>query len=253
MLRKVKIEDGGDTSLLVGDVVDKQVFNRRNKELADLVKIEDPGDTDFERGELVKRDVFNEKNAEFFEDGRRVATCRRPKQAKGAAQLLGITKAAVQSDSFLSAASFQETTKVLTEAALACKVDRLIGLKENVILGRLIPAGTGFQRYQRAKSCYKAGVVDNYATSDVGDYELKSPLLDNPQNEESDSDGLGTFNKVSNTIASDSMTIDENVCFPTVDLMSEVVEDNSSFDPSELSDMGFSGVDDGTQGFDDEN
>ena len=66
-------------------------------------------------------------------------------------QLLGITKAAVQSDSFISAASFQETTKVLTEAALAGKVDYLVGLKENVILGHLIPAGTGFQTHQEAE------------------------------------------------------------------------------------------------------
>jgi DNA-directed RNA polymerase subunit beta' len=65
--------------------------------------------------------------------------------------LLGITKAAVQSDSFISAASFQETTKVLTEAALASKVDYLVGLKENVILGHLIPAGTGFKTHQEAE------------------------------------------------------------------------------------------------------
>ena len=66
-------------------------------------------------------------------------------------QLLGITKAAVQSDSFISAASFQETTKVLTEAALAGKVDYLVGLKENVILGHLVPAGTGFRSHQDAE------------------------------------------------------------------------------------------------------
>ena len=68
--------------------------------------------------------------------------------ATASTQLLGITKAAVQSSSFISAASFQETTKVLTEAALAGKIDRLVGLKENVILGHLIPAGTGFRTYQ---------------------------------------------------------------------------------------------------------
>ena len=72
----------------------------------------------------------------------------KPKPATASTQLLGITKAAVQSSSFISAASFQETTKVLTEAALAGKIDRLVGLKENVILGHLIPAGTGFRTYQ---------------------------------------------------------------------------------------------------------
>src|SRR5688572_25013000 len=74
-----------------------------------------------------------------------------PDKADREVQLLGITKAAVQSDSFISAASFQETTKVLTEAALASKVDYLVGLKENVILGHLIPAGTGFKTHQEAQ------------------------------------------------------------------------------------------------------
>ena len=73
------------------------------------------------------------------------------KRAKASPQLLGITKAAVSSDSFISAASFQETTKVLTEAALGGKVDNLVGLKENVILGHLIPAGTGFHLHQDAQ------------------------------------------------------------------------------------------------------
>ena len=74
-----------------------------------------------------------------------------PVPADREVQLLGITKAAVQSDSFISAASFQETTKVLTEAALASKVDYLVGLKENVILGHLIPAGTGFKTHQESE------------------------------------------------------------------------------------------------------
>ena len=73
------------------------------------------------------------------------------KPAAASTQLLGITKAAVQSDSFISAASFQETTKVLTEAALAGKSDYLVGLKENVILGHLVPAGTGFKSHQEAE------------------------------------------------------------------------------------------------------
>src|SRR5262249_34227573 len=74
-----------------------------------------------------------------------------PEAATMSVQLLGITKAAVSSDSFISAASFQETTKVLTEAALAGKVDYLVGLKENVILGHLVPAGTGFRMHQDAE------------------------------------------------------------------------------------------------------
>src|SRR6185369_12100865 len=78
-------------------------------------------------------------------------TWTEPEPSTNSTQLLGITKAAVQSDSFISAASFQETTKVLTEAALAGKVDYLVGLKENVILGHLVPAGTGFRMHQDAE------------------------------------------------------------------------------------------------------
>ena len=87
-------------------------------------------------------------NAQIEALGGEPAKGVKPKSATASTQLLGITKAAVQSSSFISAASFQETTKVLTEAALAGKIDRLVGLKENVILGHLIPAGTGFRTYQ---------------------------------------------------------------------------------------------------------
>src|SRR5262249_27341522 len=82
--------------------------------------------------------------------------------------LLGITKAAVQSDSFISAASFQETTKVLTEAALAGKVDYLVGLKENVILGHLVPAGTGFRSHQESEVRLNAPVPETYTAPPDG-------------------------------------------------------------------------------------
>jgi DNA-directed RNA polymerase subunit beta' len=151
MLRKVKVEEGGDTGLLEGTLMDKFEFRRRNEELARCVKITDPGDTKFRQGEIVPREVFEQENARVEMTGGTPATATRPTPATASTQLLGIAKAAVQSDSFISAASFQETTKVLTEAALFGKVDRLVGLKENVILGRLIPAGTGFQKYQKAE------------------------------------------------------------------------------------------------------
>ena len=185
MLRKMKVDDGGDTTLLSGDVVDKFEFARRNKELEGCVKIKNPGHTDFRVGDVVPRDVFNATNERLALDVPDFvpAVGEPPKRARGSLQLLGITKAAVQSDSFLSAASFQETTKVLTEAALAYKVDHLVGLKENVILGRLIPAGTGFKLYRDAKweqrrgaepgdldallSAPLAPVVDGAATLDV--------------------------------------------------------------------------------------
>jgi DNA-directed RNA polymerase subunit beta' len=105
------------------------------------VRVKEVGDTDFLVGEHVERNVFEDVNRSMLEEG------RQPAQAE--ALLLGITKASLSTESFISAASFQETTKVLTEAAMWGKVDHLRGLKENVIMGRLIPAGTGMARYQR--------------------------------------------------------------------------------------------------------
>ena len=108
MLRKIHVEDAGDTNLIAGSTVDMTEFNSENK----------------------------------------IASENGKKQAKGKKTLLGITKVALQTDSFLSAASFQETARVLTDAALRGKVDKLHGLKENVIIGRLIPAGTGVVDYK---------------------------------------------------------------------------------------------------------
>lgn len=153
MLRKYRVDDGGDTSLLAGETVDKFEYLERNKALDGCVKVKFPGDTDFTVGEIVTKEVFKSRNETFTANDPTAtpATCEKCKKARGSLLLLGIAKAAIMSDSFLSAASFQETTKVLTEAALACKTDKLIGLKENVIVGRLIPAGTGFHLYQKAK------------------------------------------------------------------------------------------------------
>jgi len=148
MLRKVRVEAGGDTGLLEGSVMDKFEFRKANEQLVGCVKVTDPGDTEFGEGDIVRREIFDQQNAQVEAAGGKTAKGSRPGPATASTQLLGITKAAVQSSSFISAASFQETTKVLTEAALAGKVDNLVGLKENVILGHLIPAGTGFRLYQ---------------------------------------------------------------------------------------------------------
>jgi len=107
------------------------------------IKVEDIGDTEFLPEEVVDKFKFREENARVIEAGGRPAT--------GKPVLLGITKASLSTDSFISAASFQETTRVLTEAAINGKVDYLRGLKENVIMGRLIPAGTGMEYYRRVK------------------------------------------------------------------------------------------------------
>ena len=148
MLRKMKVEDPGDTTLLKGTLIDKFEFKKFNDQLKSCVKITDPGSTEFTEGDVVPLATVEEVNSQVEAAGDSVATYTKPKPATGAPQLLGITKAAVSSESFISAASFQETTKVLTEAAIAGKVDTLVGLKENVILGHLIPAGTGFRQHQ---------------------------------------------------------------------------------------------------------
>ena len=121
------------------DINDKHI-EVIGRQMLKKVRVDDNGDTNMFPGTLVDMYEFEEKNAEMIEKGLR--------PAKGKRVLLGITKASLATDSFLSAASFQETTRVLTEAAIKGKEDHLIGLKENVIIGKLIPAGTGMKRYQ---------------------------------------------------------------------------------------------------------
>jgi len=147
MLRKVKIESIGDSNLLPGDVVDKFMFRAENTRLSRSLKVIDGGDTEYVAGDIVSREKIEQANMEAEARGKAPAKTRRPKPATAKTLLLGITKASLQSESFLSAASFQESTKVFTEASLAGKVDELRGLKENVILGHLIPAGTSFKPY----------------------------------------------------------------------------------------------------------
>ena len=135
MMRKVKVEDAGDTGFMSGQTYDKNEVLYEN--------------------EQIKKRIAN------GEEGLREATFTQ--------LLLGITKAALATDSFLSAASFQETTRVLTDAAIKGKVDPLVGLKENVILGKIIPAGTGMQRYAdvQLESNSEAEIVENDETEDV--------------------------------------------------------------------------------------
>ena len=121
------------------------------------VHIIEPGDTDFLPGELVDRKRFEERNAEV------VAASRKPDSAASARPILmGITKASLATDSWLAAASFQETTRVLTEAAISAKSDPLLGLKENVIIGKLIPAGTGMGRYRNIAVRIKPEAIPEY-------------------------------------------------------------------------------------------
>jgi DNA-directed RNA polymerase subunit beta' len=151
MLRKVRIEQVGDSKFLPGAVVDKFAFRQENQRLAQSIRIAEPGDTGLQEGQVISKSELEEINETTEATAGAPAKGKRPRPATAKTLLLGITKASLQSESWIAAASFQETTKVLTEAALASKVDRLIGLKENVILGHLIPAGTGFKPYVEMK------------------------------------------------------------------------------------------------------
>jgi DNA-directed RNA polymerase subunit beta' len=152
MLRKVKVKTMGDTGLLPGSVMDRFAFDEVNDRLLnECVKVKDPGGSAFEMNRIVSKEHFEEERTRLEAEDKPLPTFEIPKPATRDVVLLGITKASVQSDSFISAASFQETTKVLTEAALAGKVDCLVGLKENVILGHLVPAGTGFRVFQEGE------------------------------------------------------------------------------------------------------
>jgi len=178
MLRKVKVETCGDTNLLPGLICDRFEFNRVNADLTKQIKITDKGDSEFEVGTLVPKDLFDETNQQIETLGGTPAKGTKPKPASCSTQLLGITKAAVQSSSFISAASFQETTKVLTEAALAGKVDNLVGLKENVILGHLIPAGTGFKTFQESEVHFQLEAMGDFAGQPAQTLEQSFPLLE---------------------------------------------------------------------------
>ncbi len=117
------------------------------RQMLQKVMVESVGDTNFLEGEKVDKTKFLEENARVIAEGGDPAT--------SSPLLLGITRASLSTESFISAASFQETTRVLTEAAISGKVDYLLGLKENVIIGHLIPAGTGIEKYRTTRPEYE--------------------------------------------------------------------------------------------------
>jgi DNA-directed RNA polymerase subunit beta' len=189
MLRKVKIETPGDTTLLPGSVMDKFEFRAANQQLQQCLKISEKGDSDFEPGTIVPKPALEQVNAQIEALGGTPARGTRPKPATASTQLLGITKAAVQSSSFISAASFQETTKVLTEAALAGKVDNLVGLKENVILGHLVPAGTGFKTFQDSEVRIRPEAYEAIQSEKDRVLARSFPLLDGADDEKPGTNG----------------------------------------------------------------
>ena len=151
MLQKVKIEDPGDTPYLEGDQVDKIRFLHENEKIRNKVVITAVGDSEYAEGELVDKDDFDAVSAELRKAKKTPPESRAATPATFQPLLLGITKASLTTESFISAASFQETTRVLADASVAGKRDYLRGLKENVIMGNLIPAGTGLPKYKKIR------------------------------------------------------------------------------------------------------
>jgi DNA-directed RNA polymerase subunit beta' len=148
MMRKVEILDSGDTGFLKGQVVDKVVFADDNDEILDKNVIVDAGDSaNLKAGQIVTARRLRDENSSLRRKDLKIVTVRDAEPAVSKPILQGITQASLGTDSFISAASFQETTKVLSEASIRGKADNLLGLKENVIVGHLIPAGTGLRAF----------------------------------------------------------------------------------------------------------
>ncbi len=147
MMQKVEIIDSGDTSFLVGEFVDKFEFREENDTILDKKFVVEIGDsTRFKPGQIITARELRDENSALKRKDQKLVEVRDAMAAVSKPTLQGITQASLKTESWLSAASFQETTKVLSEAAIRGKADRLMGLKENVIVGHLIPAGTGQRR-----------------------------------------------------------------------------------------------------------
>jgi len=147
MLRKLRIITSGDTSFIEEDLVHRIKLIDENTDMMNSVFIDDPGDSKYGKGDIITRTKMREENSDLERREKLLLEVRDAEPATFNNVLLGITQAALSTESFISAASFQETTKVLTNAAIAAKVDNLIGLKENVVMGGKIPAGTGLRKY----------------------------------------------------------------------------------------------------------
>ena len=166
MMQKVEVTDPGDTMFLEGDKVDRFELNKRNDDLIGKYVVTDPGGSDLKRGKILNRRDVRELNNELIKDGKDELQTREAEPAISKPILLGITRASLSTESWLSAASFQETTKVLTQASIEAKKDLLRGLKENVIVGHKVPAGTGLLQYDEL-------IVGSKADLDEGDEEVQ--------------------------------------------------------------------------------
>jgi DNA-directed RNA polymerase subunit beta' len=149
MMQKVEIEDPGDTIFLEKEIADRQEFQEENDWIFDKKVVLDAGDsTTLKAGMIISARKLRDENSQLKRKDKTLVVVRDARAAVAHATLQGITRASLGTKSFMSAASFQETTKVLSEAAISAKADDLLGLKENVIVGHLIPAGTGLREYE---------------------------------------------------------------------------------------------------------
>ena len=161
MMRKMEIEDPGDTKFLQGELINKLDFQEENDMIWDKKVVEEPGDSEeVRKGQIITAKKLRDVNSMLKRKDMRLVETRDARPATGKPILQGITRASLQTRSFISAASFQETTKVLTEAAINAKSDDLEGMKENVIVGQKIPAGTGIRSYQHME----VGSQEEYAS-----------------------------------------------------------------------------------------
>ena len=150
MMRKVQIEDPGDTRLLEKQMVNKTDFMEENDKMYGMKVVEEAGDSEnLKAGQIITARRLRDENSVLRRKDKQLVESRDAVPATSVPILQGITRAALQTKSFISAASFQETTKVLNEAAVSGKIDPLAGLKENVIVGHKIPAGTGIRKFQK--------------------------------------------------------------------------------------------------------
>ena len=149
MMQKVEIMDAGDTNFLPGQIVDKFVFREENDAVLDMKVVMEAGDSEsLKPGQIVTPRQLRDENSTLKRKDLKIVEVRDAQPAVSKPKLQGITQASLGTESFISAASFQETTKVLSEASIRGKADNLMGLKENVIVGHLIPAGTGIRQYE---------------------------------------------------------------------------------------------------------
>ena len=150
MMQKVMIEDAGDTRFLEKELVDRWDFQLENDEIYDKRIVTDPGESvNLKSGQIISVRKLRDENSVLKRKDMKLVETRDAIAATSSQMLQGITRASLGTKSFISAASFQETTKVLNEAAISGKRDNLLGLKENVIVGHLIPSGTGLRQYER--------------------------------------------------------------------------------------------------------